>query len=63
MAPENDVKLVKTICNMCLNRCGINVYVKDGKIIGVAPMQEHPLNNLCVKENVRRMMTELQMNQ
>jgi len=49
MTPQNNVKLVKTICNMCLNRCGINVYVEDGRIVKVAPMQEHPFNTLCVK--------------
>jgi anaerobic selenocysteine-containing dehydrogenase len=25
------MKVVKTACNMCLTRCGINVYVEDGK--------------------------------
>ncbi|MFC1979475.1 molybdopterin-dependent oxidoreductase [Chloroflexota bacterium] len=43
------MKLVKTICNMCLNRCGINVHVEEGEIVKVTPMQEHPSNDLCAK--------------
>jgi len=49
MPSESGSRVVKTICNMCLDRCGINVYVEDGKIARVAPMQEHPYNTLCVK--------------
>jgi len=49
MIPRNDVKIVKTACNMCLTRCGIDVYVENGKIVKVVGMQEHPFNTLCVK--------------
>ena len=49
MPSESGSRVVKTICNMCLDRCGINVYVENGKIVRVAPMQEHPFNALCVK--------------
>ena len=49
MPSESGSRVVKTICNMCLDRCGINVYVENGKIVRVAPMQEHPYNTLCVK--------------
>lgn len=49
MVAENDVRIIKTGCNMCLNRCGINVYTKNGKVVKVTPMQEHPINRLCVK--------------
>jgi anaerobic selenocysteine-containing dehydrogenase len=42
-------KLVKTVCNMCSNHCGINAYVRDGKIDRIEGMQEHPFHNLCVK--------------
>lgn len=41
--------IVKTVCNMCEIRCGINVYVDNGKITEVEGMPEHPLNTLCVK--------------
>ena len=43
------MNIVKTVCNMCLHRCGIDVYVEDGKIVKVAGMQEHPWNILCPK--------------
>jgi len=49
MSIGSDSRIVKTICNMCLNRCGIDVSVENGKIVGVAPMQEHPYNTLCLK--------------
>jgi len=49
MTTESGSRMVRTICNMCLNRCGINVYVENGKIVGTTPMQEHPFNIPCVK--------------
>lgn len=45
----SEVKILKTLCNMCLTRCGLDVYVENGRIVKVAGMQEHPLNTLCVK--------------
>ena len=44
-----DEKVVKTDCAMCYQSCGLNVYVKDGKITRVEGMPEHPLNegDLC----------------
>jgi len=41
--------VVKTVCNMCEVRCGINVYVDNGKIVKVEGMPEHPLNSIGVK--------------
>ncbi len=49
MAIGEGVKIVKTACNMCGTRCGIDVYVENGKVIKAVGMQEHPLNTLCVK--------------
>jgi len=49
METESTVKLVNTVCNMCLTRCGISAYVKDGKITKITGMQEHPLKTLCPK--------------
>jgi len=46
---KNDVRVVKTACNMCLMQCGIDVYVENGKIVRVSPIKEHPYNKLCVK--------------
>ena len=34
---------------LCVNSCGIDVYVKDGRVMQVEGMKEHPLNKglLC----------------
>lgn len=37
-------KIVKTDCAMCYHSCGLNVHVKDGRIVKVEGMSEHPLN-------------------
>jgi len=44
-------QIVKTTCQLCHLSCGMNVYVKDGKIVEVEGMPEHPLNegSLCPK--------------
>ncbi len=36
-------KVIKTDCIMCINSCGINAYVKDGKLVKVEGMKEHPV--------------------
>ena len=43
--------VVKTICQMCYSFCGLDVTVEDGRIVNVAGMKEHPVNQgrLCVK--------------
>ena len=48
---KESVQMVKTSCQLCHLSCGMNVYVKDGKIVGVEGMPEHPLNEgiLCPK--------------
>ncbi|MCX5998226.1 MAG: molybdopterin-dependent oxidoreductase, partial [Chloroflexi bacterium] len=33
---------VKTACGMCIEECGINVHVKDGRVVKVEGMPEHP---------------------
>jgi anaerobic selenocysteine-containing dehydrogenase len=47
-------KIVKTDCAMCYQSCGINVYVKNGKIVKVEGMPEHPLNQgeICPRARV-----------
>jgi anaerobic selenocysteine-containing dehydrogenase len=42
-------KVVKTICNLCPLSCGLDVQVREGKIIGIAGMKEHPLRRICIK--------------
>jgi anaerobic selenocysteine-containing dehydrogenase len=49
VSAESGTRVVKSICSMCHNSCGIDVEVKDGKVVRVTPMKEHPFNRLCVK--------------
>lgn len=41
--------VVKTVCNMCSTRCGINVQVEEGRILSVRSMEEHPVHELCLR--------------
>ncbi len=38
----SETKEYKTVCMSCFQVCGINAYVKDGKLIKVEGMEEHP---------------------
>ena len=40
-----------SLCRMCDNRCGINVYVENGTIVEITGLKEHKWNHgrLCVK--------------
>src|ERR671918_428690 len=44
-------KLVKTHCCFCGQQCGIQLKVKDNKVIGFEPWEEFPFNRgmLCPK--------------
>jgi anaerobic selenocysteine-containing dehydrogenase len=42
MAEED---MVKTACYLCLSKCGLNVHAKDGKIVKVEGMPEHPVSH------------------
>jgi len=44
-------QIVKTVCFLCPQACGMNVYVEQGKVTKVEGMPEHPLNRgkLCSK--------------
>ena len=46
---SSQTRVVKSVCNMCTNHFGINVYVQDGKVVDVDGMPEHPLNRLCIR--------------
>jgi len=37
-----ETKAYKTVCMLCFQVCGINAYVKDGKLVRVEGMEEHP---------------------
>ena len=45
------MEIIKTDCGLCINCCGINAYVEDGKLVKVEGMEEHWLNKgeLCPK--------------
>ena len=51
--PETGIKVCHTVCAICspANNCGVNAYVKDGKMIKLEGMDEHPASKgrLCVK--------------
>jgi anaerobic selenocysteine-containing dehydrogenase len=49
VSEEENSKVVKSMCGMCPTCCGIDVFVKDGKIKEVSGMKEHFLGNLCIK--------------
>lgn len=49
MAVGQDTKIVKSICPLCLKCCGVDAHVKDGELVKVTGMKEHPFNRLCVK--------------
>ena len=42
-------QIVKTQCVLCVGGCGMNVHLKNGEIIAVDGMKEHPHNEgaLC----------------
>lgn len=56
--PEPD-RMVKTHCCFCGMQCGIQLAVKDGKVIGFEPWEEFPFNEgrLCPKGVKRYMQT------
>jgi anaerobic selenocysteine-containing dehydrogenase len=43
------LELIKTDCILCVWGCGVNAYVKDGRLVKVEGMAEHPLSQglLC----------------
>lgn len=47
----NSMQVIKTDCALCVNCCGINAFVKDGRLLRVEGMKEHPVNKggLCPK--------------
>ena len=53
-------KLVKTHCCFCGVQCGINLKIKDNKVIGFEPREEFPVNKgkLCPKGVKRYMQNE-----
>lgn len=56
--PETGIEVKKSICTICdpTTQCGLDLYVKDGKIIKVEGSKEHPysLGTLCSKGAANR---------
>jgi len=46
-----DAQVVKSVCPYCAVGCGLNVYVKDGKVIDIEGNPDSPINHgtLCPK--------------
>ena len=46
-----DAQLVKSVCPYCAVGCGLNVYVKEGKVIDIEGNPDSPINHgtLCPK--------------
>ena len=55
---ETGIEIRRTLCDICspTDHCGINAYVKDGKVIKVEGTKEHPYNHgrLCTKGGANR---------
>ncbi|MCL5124628.1 MAG: molybdopterin-dependent oxidoreductase [Deltaproteobacteria bacterium] len=56
--PETGIEIRKSICAICdpLTQCGLDLYVKDGKVIKVEGSKEHPysVGTLCSKGAAQR---------
>jgi anaerobic selenocysteine-containing dehydrogenase len=56
--PEAGIEIKKSICTICdpMTQCGLDLYVKDGKIIKVEGSKENPYSNgtLCSKGAANR---------
>jgi anaerobic selenocysteine-containing dehydrogenase len=56
--PDTGIEVRKSICTICdpMTQCGLDLYVKDGKIIKVEGTKEHPYNlgTLCSKGAANR---------
>ncbi len=38
---SEETQIVKSVCMLCYMVCGIDAYIKDGKLIKVEGMNEH----------------------
>ncbi|HTY16063.1 MAG TPA: molybdopterin-dependent oxidoreductase [Methanoregulaceae archaeon] len=48
-----EMKYVPTTCPYCGTGCGLNLVVRDGKVVGVSPWHRNPINEgkLCIRGN------------
>jgi thiosulfate reductase/polysulfide reductase chain A len=49
LSAQSGERVVKSICEICFWRCGIDVHVRDGKVYKITGQKEHPLSRgrLC----------------
>lgn len=43
--------VIPTQCGVCPGNCGVNAYVKEGRLVRVEPLPNHPQSFLCVRGN------------
>ncbi len=45
------MEVIKTDCGLCINCCGVNAYVENGKLVKVEGTKENPISKgrLCPK--------------
>jgi len=55
VATIDDVKVYKTVCMLCFQVCGINAYVKDGALVKVEGMKEHPFSRGVICPRAQRL--------
>ena len=48
-ASSTETKIVKTTCAMCGVSCGLDVQVRDGRVVKIGRMPESIIRSLCVK--------------
>ena len=50
---ETGIRICHTVCAICspANNCGVNAYVRDGRMVKLEGMDEHPQSKgrMCVK--------------
>ncbi len=48
---ESNGKVVKSICRMCHGVCGVNVHMRDGRVVKVTGDKDHPMSKgyICSK--------------
>lgn len=51
MAAPSDEKIIPTQCGICPGNCGVNAYVKNGRLVRVEGLPGHPQSVLCTRGN------------
>ncbi len=48
---NHEFKIIHTICPYCGCGCGVDLIVKNNKVVGTHPFKRHPINEgkLCIK--------------